>query len=120
MKTSSQDQLKIDEVKSHSWDWISIVTSVALLAGAVGLRAIVPAELSIAPLPALACIFPTLIFNRLWGTMAALTCSVTGSIFGIYSYVEPFHAGVFWWNLTINFLFLEILVLVVDRIPRKT
>jgi hypothetical protein len=99
-------------------NWITILTSVLAITAGVTLRTLLPPYLSLAPFFVFACVFPTLVINRRWGTMAAIVCTVVLSVTKLFLSHAPFHVDVFLWNAAMRFLFFEFYVLVFDCIRR--
>jgi len=92
----------------------TVLTSGFVITAAVALRMLLPSELSLAPLFVFGCVFPTLVINRRWGTMAALLCAVALSITKIHIHHAPIHMTSFLWNAAMRFLFFEFYVLLFD------
>jgi hypothetical protein len=97
---------------------ITILTSVLVVTAGVTLRTLLPRELSLAPLFVFGCVFPTLVINRRWGTMAAIVCTVALSVTKIFLSHTPFRFDLFLWNAAMRFLFFEFFVLAFDGVRR--
>jgi hypothetical protein len=97
---------------------ITILTSVLVITAGVTLRTLLPPYVSLAPLFVFGCVFPALIINRRWGTMAAIVCTVALSVTKIFISHTPFRFDLFLWNAAMRFLFFEFFVLAFDGVRR--
>jgi hypothetical protein len=95
---------------------ITILTSVLVITAGVTLRTLLPREFSLAPFFVFGCVFPTLVINRRWGTMAAILCTVALSITKFFLSLAPFHIDLFLWNAAMRFIFFEFFVLAFDSV----
>jgi hypothetical protein len=104
-----------EEFSAHR---ITILTSVLVITAGVTLRTLLPPDVSLAPFFMFGCVFPTLVINRRWGTMAAILCTVVLSVTKLFINYAPFHAELFLWNAAMRFLFFEFFVLAFDCVRR--
>jgi hypothetical protein len=97
---------------------ITILTSGLAITAGVTLRTVLPGDFSLAPFFMFGCVFPTLVINRRWGTLAAVLCTAVLSVTKLFMNYAPFHAELFLWNALMRFLFFEFYVLAFDCVRR--
>lgn len=97
---------------------VTIIASLALLAGVTLFDFLTGPDISVGPLYLLPCAVMTLVVGGRWGAVTAFLCAVAITVFreGVKNQFHPSFTPVVLWNAAMRFIIFGIFVLLLNRI----
>jgi hypothetical protein len=103
-------------IEQFSRNWLTILISWALIAGAAMLHHVTNPHMVFIPFYLIPCAMLTLTINRRWGLTGALTSAIAGPLVQWYGDADYAATGVMLWNSLMRFLLYAAFIFLMDRV----